>query len=574
MSILCVPPIPAGGEDELWPSLGPQVSYWIESNLVFGPGDLRGEPALLDADKRALLHRIYQVHPPGAVNDAGEPIAGRRRWKKVTLELPKGTAKTELLAWITAAEMSPSAPVRCAWYNAAGQHFAEFDDEGHPVGRAVIDPYCPLVAYTEEQSDELAYGALKVILPNSGVAHEFDVGEERICRADGSGRCVSLAGSPNARDGARTTFQGFDEPHRMFTPTLRKARETMLANVPKRRIADAWTLDTTTRHDPSENSVHQAQYEAAQQIISGSASDPTFFFFSRAASRDTHKILDAAGKLREGLTNQELRAALAEAAGSASEFRDFDSVISLFRSPTSDIAYLCRVYLNWTMTGAGKAFDLDHIKTNLLRKKWTGKRGDSISVGFDGSLKIDATGLVGTHLETGHQWKIAVWERSADAGEDWEVPRDEVDEVVTETFKYWDVVRMHADPEWWTDMTAAWAGRYNHGRRGKVVWDTYTNQQKQMGLRTHAYRNAMDTGRVTFTPDDKLLRHFENAYRKLIPYWINDGAVQLYTLNKERRSSPLVIDLSMAGCLSWDAHLAALASGASSKKRRTGGGTH
>ncbi len=573
MAVLCVPAVPATGEDAIWPSLGPQVCDWIEDNLTFGPGDLRNEPARLDADKRAIICRAYQVHPQGAVNDAGEPIGGRRRWKKVTIELPKGTAKTELLAWIAAAELSPDAPVRCAWYDADGELHAEFGADGTPIGRAVTDPYIPLVAYTEEQSDELAYGALRVILQASEVASLFDIGLERITRADGSGKCVSLAGSPNARDGARTTFQGFDETHRQFSPALLKARKTMLANIPKRRSADAWTLDTTTRHDPSEGSVHQAEYEAAQQIKAGVASDPTVFFFSRHASR-SHKLLED-GKLRDGITDNEIRAALVEAAGSAASFRDFDSIIAQFRSPTSDLAYLCRTYLNWTMQGAGKAFDIDRIKTRLVTSTSPVRPGDSISLGFDGSRKRDATGLVGTHLATGFQWKIAVWERPADAGEEWEVPRAEVDEVVEETFRVYDVVRMHADPEWWDDMTSVWAGRHNHRKNGVVVFETYTNQPKIMGLRCRSYRLAMDMAQVTFADDEALLRHLGNAYRNKTNFYVDDGEdrAQLWTMAKERRNSPLVIDLAMGGCLSWDAHLAALAAGAGTRKRVAGGFT-
>jgi hypothetical protein len=46
----------------------------------------------------------------------------------------------------------------------------------------VTDPYIPLVAYTEEQSDELAYGALRVILDESPLRDDFDIGLERIMR--------------------------------------------------------------------------------------------------------------------------------------------------------------------------------------------------------------------------------------------------------------------------------------------------------------------------------------------------------------------------------------------------------
>ena len=132
----------------LFPTLGPQVCAFIEDRLVFGPGDLRGQPAVLDDEKRALIYRMYEIFPQGHL------LAGRRRFKRVGISLPKGLAKTELAAWIAACELHPEAPVRCIGW----------DEDGQPIGGPVSDPYIPLVAYTEEQSDELAYGALRVIL--------------------------------------------------------------------------------------------------------------------------------------------------------------------------------------------------------------------------------------------------------------------------------------------------------------------------------------------------------------------------------------------------------------------------
>ncbi len=39
MTVLMVPK-----DDKPYPSLGRQVVQWIEENLVYGPGDLRGQP--------------------------------------------------------------------------------------------------------------------------------------------------------------------------------------------------------------------------------------------------------------------------------------------------------------------------------------------------------------------------------------------------------------------------------------------------------------------------------------------------------------------------------------------------
>src|SRR5690606_22105418 len=132
-----------------------------------------------------------------------------------------------------AAELHPDAPVRfTGWRGKRGTELAQ--------GRGVTDPFVVLVAYTEEQSDELAYGALRIILERSPIVGDFDLGLERILRRGGDGKAVSLSGSPNARDGARTTFQVFDETHWHTLPRLIRAHQTMMANLPKRKIAEAW----------------------------------------------------------------------------------------------------------------------------------------------------------------------------------------------------------------------------------------------------------------------------------------------------------------------------------------------
>src|SRR5690348_7610072 len=100
MAVLMVPV-----DNESWPSLGDQVCEWIEEHLVFGPGDLVGQPAQIDDEKRALIWRIYEVYPKG------HPQAGRRRFKRAALSLRKGSAKTELAAWIAAVELHPDGPV-------------------------------------------------------------------------------------------------------------------------------------------------------------------------------------------------------------------------------------------------------------------------------------------------------------------------------------------------------------------------------------------------------------------------------------------------------------------------------
>jgi phage terminase large subunit-like protein len=514
-------------EKEFFPTLGPQVCAFIESYLVFGPGDLRGQPARLDDEKRALIYRAYEVFPQG------HPQAGRRRFKRVALSLRKGTAKTEMSAWLAAVELHPEGPVRCDG----------FDADRQPVGVGVTDPYIPMVAYTEEQSDELAYGALRVILEYSPLAGDFDIGLERIMRIGGDGKAVSLSSSPDARDGARTTFQIFDETHRMNTPRLKQAHRTMLANIPKRRLSDAWSFEITTAPAPGEGSVAEDTMDYARQVASGAIADSKLFFFHRQAS-DDHDLSTLEG----------VRAAVVEASGPAAAWCDIDGIVEQWRDPTSDKAYLERVWLNRLVRASERAFDLEQWRA-LAAADYRPAPGSLISLGFDGARWHDATALVATEISTGFQWLVGLWERPENVQE-WEVPADQVNEAVDKVFSTYEVWRMYCDPPYWETTVAEWAGQY--GEKRVVAW--WTNRQKPMAYAIKAFETAIASADLSHEGNPHLNRHIGNAVRRTLNMRDDEGK-PLWTIYKERSDSPHKIDAAMAAILSWEARCDALAAG-------------
>lgn len=527
MGLLIVP----DDGDTLWPSLGGQVCDWIETNLVFGPGDLRGQPAKLDDEKRALLWRIYEVYPLGHAN------AGRRRFKRVGISLPKGLAKTELAAWICAAELHPAGPVRTV------------DWEGQiPIGGPVTDPYIALVAYTEEQSDELAYGALKAILEESEVREDFDIGLERIMRADGAGKAVSLASAPSARDGARTSFAVCDETHWWTLPRLQRAHQTMLANIPKRKAADAWTLEITTAPEPGMGSVAESTMDYARQIANGKLKDERLFFFHRQAS-DEHDLMTEAGA----------RAAVIEASGPAAEWRDIDSIVQLWRDPTTDRSYWERVYCNRLVQAARQAFDSQAWKS-LATDTRPVQDGDLITIGFDGALTFDSTGLVCTHVETGYQWAAGLWERPYGVDE-WQVPAEEVDDALRALFERYNVWRVYADPPYWQSWISKWQGEFGE----EVVIEWWTNRRTQMARALESFHTGIAQRSISHSGDPDLARHVANARRADLPQRDEQG-MRLWLIRKERPDSIQKIDLAMAAVLSWEARNHAIAAGATSGK--------
>lgn len=523
MSVLSVPEL----EAKPWPTLGALVCQFIEQNLVFGPGDLRGQPAKLDDEKRGLIYRMYEVFPKKHAQ------AGRRRFKRVAVSLRKGSAKTELAAWIAICELHSDGPVRCDG----------FDRKGNPIGKGVTDPYIPMVAYTEEQSEDLAYGALRIILEESVLRSDFDIGLDRVMRKGGDGKCQAVASSPNSTDGARTTFQVFDETHRMARPRLKSAHRTMLANIPKRKAADAWTFETTTAPAPGEGSIAEDTMRFAQQIAEGKISEPTLFFFHRQAS-DYHDLT----------TQRGLRAAVREASGPVASWSDIDGIVEQWKDPTADKAYLERVWLNRLVQSTERAFDAARWRL-LARPNVVIPARTPITLGFDGSRYNDATALIGTVIATGYQFVVGIWERPQNQVQ-WEVPKAEVDAAVAEAFRKYDVWRLYADPPYWEETVASWAGKY--GEERVIAW--WTNRRKQMAFAVRGFTNAITDGSVSNDGNEQHATHIGNAYRRVIEQR-DDQNQPLWTIQKDRKDSPFKMDAAMAGILSWEARCHAIALG-------------
>jgi phage terminase large subunit-like protein len=527
--ILVIPPLDEGE----WPTLGPLVWRWISENLCYGPGDLIGKPIQMDEEWFAILCRLYQVWPQG------HEWAGRRRFKRGAISRRKGRAKTELAAWLAAAELHPRAPVRCVGWYANGQ----------PKGGPVTDPYIPLVAYTEEQGETTIYGALKSILEHSKVARDFDIGLERIMRRDGSGRAEALAAEPNARDGARTTFQVFEETHRWYTPRLKRAYQTMMLNIPKRRTADAWSLEVTTAYAPGEGSIAEATFDHAKAVSEGRQRDTRLFFSHRQAPDEA-----------DISTPEGLRAAVIEASGEiAAGWSDVDGICSQFDDPNLDHATLCRLWLNQIKHPSDKAFSLDlwkeRARASLDLGPYRPPNGAAITMGFDGARYHDATGIVGTEIETGFQWKVGCWEKPP-YSEKWEVPQAEVEDVVAAAFARWNVVRFYCDPPYWETVVATWSGKFGEKR----VVEFLTNRYRKMADAVRSYSNAMRDGHLSHDGDADFARHVANAHKRPLHY-PDDQGQPLYVISKARPDSLDKIDLAVAGVLSWEARRDVLSEG-------------
>lgn len=554
MAVLQVPPL-----DLSYPTLGGSICHFIEQRFVFGPGSLSGQQAKLDDEKRALVYRLYELQPQG------HHLAGMRRFQRGAVEMRKGVAKTEFAAWICGAELHPEAPVRFDHWAEEGEvspwGYAYYP--GEPVGRAVRSPVIPMMAVTEEQVAELAFGVLKYILENCPDSDLFAISKEQIIRKAPNGTedgfAVAVSNAPGSRDGARTSFQHFDEPHRLYLPRQRDAHETMLQNMSKRPLEDPWTLYTSTAGQPGQNSIEEDVRKGAEDIDAGRDEDPSLFFFARWA-----------GPEHDDLSTVELRiAAVADATGPVGEFGpgQFERIAKDYDRRGVDKAYWERVYLNRWRQGSSQAFNMSKVPNLFVDQPIPD--GAFVAAGFDGAKFRDATALVITDIQTGWQQLLGLWERPEFADE-WEVPFDEVDQAVDDMMSRFEVWRMACDPPFWTAEVAGWAQRYPD----KVI-EWFTVRKHAMANACRAYSEAVDYGdspesaEIRFAANpwrDDLVRHMGNAGRRELKL-VDDKGQPLWVMQKQDGRLEDKFDAAMAGCLSWETCLEARRSGAKPRPR-------
>lgn len=469
---------------EPWPTLGPEICDFIEDELVHGPGDMLGQDIELTDELRLFIYRAYEVYP------RDHPLAGRRRFKREVLSRRKGVGKTEIAAWLAICEMDPNAPVRTDGWRKVGGTWI-------PVGRPVRDPYIPMVAVTEEQTEDLAYGAVHAILNHDrcGLQGDYDAGLSKVVHRTAPGKIQPLASAPSARDGARTTFQHFDETHLFTEPRLRSAHKTMQRNIPKRYASDAHSLETTTMYAPGEDSVAEGSHRYAEAVASGRIADATLYFDHRQAS-EAHDI-----STRKGLL-----AAIREASGDAWSFADPEAIAGMFRDPQADENENRRFWLNQARRSKEKWLPAGVWEALADRERKVDPE-TSIVIGFRGSYLRGTTVLVGcTTEERPHLFVLKSWERPPVGRPDWRTPHLEVEDAIAAAFERYVVAEFDGVPQGWGKELEEWAETWPD-----QVTQFDSNQPKRMGTACDDFFQAVTEGQLTHDGSEVLQRHLAAA---------------------------------------------------------------
>jgi hypothetical protein len=140
-------------------------------------------------------------------------------------------------------------------------------------------------------------------------------------------------------------------------------------------------------------------------------------------------------------------------------------------------------------------------------------------------------------------------------------PEGDVD-ARSRAFKRYKVWRLYADPPYWEETVATWAGKY--GEERVIEWWTNRRSRWRSPPRLRERDHRRQRCRTTATTAARAARR----QRAQAPIEQRDDQNQpLWTIQKDRKDSPFKIDAAMAAILSWEARCHAIMAGLGQKPR-------
>lgn len=517
----------ADPECRAFPTLGYAVGTLIQETCAIPDGEHAGEPYLLTPEQWRFLFSFYRVDPHAKHVDGVRWRHPFTYFRGAQLCRPQKWGKGPFSAAVICAEGHPDGPVV----------FDGWDSTGLPVGRPWPTPHIQATAVSEDQVDNIFRALLPMIELGSIRADIPDTGKTRINLPSG-GLIEPVTASAVSRLGQRITFAVQDQTESW----LRSNKGRQLADNQRRGLAGMGGrfLETPNAWDPAEESVAQQTSEGQEPGVYLDDVDP------------------GAGSVR----NARDRRRMLQRVYGDSWWVDLDRIDGEIRALIGrDAAQAERWFLNRKIASEDAAFDPYLIDQRLEQLDIPAR--SLITIGVDGARFADALAIVATHVATGHQWPLGIWQRPPSAPGDYEHPLEEVDGAMIDAFDQFNPWRVYIDPQWIEHLMERWQGRW--GDRRILPW--YTNRPRQTAFAVQSFSDAMTAGDWSHNGAELFVAHLKQARRyKLNVY--DDQHRQMHSLAKDRTDSPRKIDAAMAAVLSWEARGDAIADGALNKQPR------
>lgn len=499
-------------------TLGWQQLGWTHDYLQHPDGPHAREPLKLTDEQARFLLWWSAIDPQG-----------RFIYRYGMLRRLKGWGKDPMGSFLIALEFT--GPCRFAGWAPDGQPIAE----SHPAA------WVQTAAVSRDQTRNTMTLFPGLFSRRAIDEYEIDLGKEIIYGERGRRRIEAVTSSPRALEGGRPTFILKNETHHWIRSNEGHEMSAVIArNAAK---IGSRVLAISNAHAPGEDSDAERDWEAWQKIDQGLSPSRGMMYDSLEAPEatdldDEHQLVDTLIAVRGD-----------------SYWIDPVRLVEEIRDPRTSPAMARRFYLNQIRADEDKPFRIERFN-ELHRPDYLPAKGAAITLGFDGSLTRDHTVLIGTEIETAHQFTVGYWEPEPNRAGELEIPFAEVDETVAYCFGQWRVWRMYADPYKWGTYLAKWAGLYGADKVVSFPTTTY----RKMAHSLAQYRAAIEAGDLTHDGDPRFCAAIANAHKQMMAFRDDDDEL-MWVIQKERVDSPLKIDAAVAANLSWQARQDAVAAG-------------
>jgi hypothetical protein len=516
-------------------SLGYEIIDWAETYLKQPDGPNAGDPFKFTTEQEDFLLWWYGIDK-----------TGRFIYRRAVLRRAKGWGKSPFLGAICLVELC--GPCR----------FDGWTADDFPVAVPHSMPWINLAGVSEVQTTNTMSVVLSMV-EGSPIVDDFglDVGLTRIY-TPGGGRLVPITASAPSAEGARPSFAVLDETHHWTESNGgAKLARVIRRNLAKSRDGAARAIETTNAHAPGEDSVAERSYQDFLAIAEGRSKSGGLLYDSREAPAGIE--LADRKQLLEGL----------KVAYGDANWVDLSRIADEVYDPGTPAEESRRFYLNQIVAAADSWVSPEEWDSNKVEDFAELADGDTITLGFDGSLTDDSTALVACRISDGAPFILGLWEKpTGPAGAGWMVPKDQVRDLVANSFTRFDVVGFFSDVAYWETDVDFWREQYGElmlvkaTTRHPIAWDMRGHAADTVRA-VEALHRAIVDNECPHDGDPRLARHVKNARRRPNRWGVSFG--------KETRESPHKVDALAAFVLARMARQRVLAENVLSKRRVTTG---
>ena len=309
-------------------------------------------------------------------------------------------------------------------------------------------------------------------------------------------RCIAVDAKDHLFQAGRSGHVTHNTHHWVQGNSGHEMAEVIERNAVKAKDGAARTLSITNAYEPSEDSVAQRQREAYEDEASGISFDTGTLYDSLEAPSSVKMAPDGIENLsaeeQEKCVRSHLSAIVIAVRGD-SIWLDVDGIVSSILRKTNPPSRMRRFWFNSISAAEDSWVESDAVdaaeeilaigersrSADQLRAGWIVGPDEPVVTFFDGSKSNDATGLIGCRVSDGYLFTIGVWTKPpGKRGENWLVPRNEVDNRVDEMFERFNVVMFWGDPShtadddgsrYWDALIDSWHRKFKDRLQ---VWST------------------------------------------------------------------------------------------------------